>query len=279
MDVIESLISDLNAETSELVSDIGPLTRERWETLTPAPGWTIGDHVTHLLVVEGRAYLAAADANAFVDMRSVDLAEPGRLDRAVIDRRAMPPVEAVSALLSEREKLVKQLRILPPGTRIPWYGPDMAVASMLTARLMETWAHGQDIRDTLGLAPSASDRLRHICRIGVATRQFSYLVNNRQAPDTPIAVALSAPDGDSWFFGDDEAQDNVSGSALDFCLVVTRRRHLADTALVAFGDKASEWLTIAQAYAGAPGEGRQPGQHLRNHNGAANEFDIRRPHL
>lgn len=141
---------------------------------------------------------------------------------------------------------------------------------MLTARLMETWAHGQDIRDALRLAPSASDRLRHICRIGVATRHFSYLVNKRDVPEAPIAITLSAPDGASWFYGDEKARDTVSGSALDFCLVVTRRRHFADTALVASGDTALEWLAIAQAYAGAPGEGRKPGQFVNDNDHSAN---------
>lgn len=270
MDVIQSLASDLNAETSELINVIGSLTRKQWDTLTPAPGWTIGDQVTHLLVVDSRASLAAEDVSAFADVRSADLADPARLDKAVIERRATPPAEAVIELLAERDKLVKQLRSLPPRARIRWYGPDMGVASMLTARLMETWAHGQDIRDTLHQAPSASERLRHICRIGVATRQFSYLANNRNAPGTPVAVTLSAPDGGRWFFGDEKAQNSVSGSALDFCLVVTRRRHFADTALVASGDSAIEWLAIAQAYAGAPGDGRKPGQFPYKYDHAAN---------
>lgn len=91
MDVIDSLVGDLNAETDELISVIGPLTRKQWDTLTPAPGWTIGDQVTHLLVTESRACLAAADTSAFAHMRSADLADPGRLDRAVTGRRATPP--------------------------------------------------------------------------------------------------------------------------------------------------------------------------------------------
>ena len=50
---------------------------------------------------------------------------------------------------------------------------------------------------------------------------------------------------------------------MDFCLLVTQRRHVADTALVPEGDIATEWLTIAQAFAGPPGAGRQPGQFAR----------------
>jgi len=56
------------------------------------------------------------------------------------------------------------------------------------------------------------------------------------------------------------AADRVTGTALDFCLVVTQRRHPADTGLVASGPAAEGWIAIAQAFAGPPGPGRTPGQ-------------------
>jgi hypothetical protein len=48
----------------------------------------------------------------------------------------------------------------------------------------------------------------------------------------------------------------VTGSAADFCALVTRRRAPAELDLVAVGPDAQHWLTIAQAFAGPPGEGR-----------------------
>jgi uncharacterized protein (TIGR03083 family) len=46
--------------------------------------------------------------------------------------------------------------------------------------------------------------------------------------------------------------------AHDFCLLVTQRVHRDDTDLVAQGRDATAWLSIAQAFAGPPGEGREP---------------------
>ncbi len=73
-----------------------------------------------------------------------------------------------------------------------------------------------------------------------------------------MRVELEAPGGDRWTWGDQELKDVVAGPAEDFCLVVTQRRHLDDTALTVRGPLAAEWMSIAQAFAGPPTEGRPP---------------------
>lgn len=50
----------------------------------------------------------------------------------------------------------------------------------------------------------------------------------------------------------------VTGTALDFCLLVTQRAHRADVDVRAEGPDAGRWLDIAQAFAGPPGDGRPP---------------------
>jgi len=117
---------------------------------------------------------------------------------------------------------------------------------------MEYWAHGQDVADAVGKQRTPTDRLRHICHLGVRTRGFSYAVRGQTAPDTEVFVSLTGPNGDMWTWGDPAAADRVEGSALDFCLVVTQRRHPDDTDLVINGDAAREWMSIAQAFAGGP---------------------------
>lgn len=143
-----------------------------------------------------------------------------------------------------------------PGTKLPWYGPPMSPASFATARLMEYWAHGQDVVDALELERPGTDRLRHICHLGVRTRAFAYVNRGRPVPTAPIAVRLTSPAGETWTYGDAEATETVTGPALDFCLLVTQRRHRDDTALVATGASAQEWLSVAQCFAGPPGPGR-----------------------
>ena len=134
----------------------------------------------------------------------------------------------------------------------------MSAASSLTARLMETWAHTQDIADALGVTREPTARLRHVAHIGVGARAFSYAARGRPCPATPVRVELTAPDGAVWTWGPADAADRVTGPALDFCLLVTQRRHRDDLALAVDGPAARQWMAIAQAFAG-PRAGRSAG--------------------
>jgi uncharacterized protein (TIGR03084 family) len=135
----------------------------------------------------------------------------------------------------------------------------MGAMSFVSARLMETWAHGQDVADALGVTRAPTGRLRHIAHLGVRSRPFSYLVRGLSAPTDPVGVSLIGPSGETWMWDTEVAPvDHVHGPALDFCLVVTQRRHVADTDLEVQGPAAREWLAIAQAFAGPPGAGRPP---------------------
>src|SRR5205085_3662669 len=129
-------------------------------------------------------------------------------------------------------------RAAPDGLRVPWYGPDMAVASSITARIMETWAHGQDVADALGVRRPPTTRLRHVCDIGIRARPFSYRNRGLAPPETPLRVELTAPDSTVWESGPADAPDRVTGTAVDFALVVTQRRRAAESDLVIADDDA-----------------------------------------
>lgn len=129
---------------------------------------------------------------------------------------------------------------------------------MATARLMETWAHGADVADALGVPRTPTHRLRHIAHLGVRTRDFAFTVHGRTPPAEPFRVCLTAPDGREWTWGPESAAQTVTGSAVDFCRLVTQRVHRTDTDLVATGPDADAWLELAQAFAGPPGAGRTP---------------------
>jgi len=163
--------------------------------------------------------------------------------------------------------LIAAAESMAPATRLPWFGPAMSPASFLTARLMETWSHGLDVVDATGAERLDTDRLRHVARLGVMTRPFSYRIRGLELPPDPVWVELIAPSGDQWTFGEPGASNRVRGTATDFCRVVTQRRHVADTGLIVEGDAAREWMLIAQAFAGPPGEGRRPGQFPRAGDG------------
>ena len=121
---------------------------------------------------------------------------------------------------------------------------------------METWAHGQDIVDALGVERAATGRLRHVADLGIRAMPYSYTVNDLSPPAEAIRVELAGPDGGQWSWGPADAVNRVSGDAVDFCLVVTQRRHFEDTGLMVTGPVAREWIPIAQAFAGPAGPGR-----------------------
>jgi uncharacterized protein (TIGR03084 family) len=262
---MQSLCDDLAAEHRDLDDVVDRLDATDWLIPTPSPGWAIRDQISHLWFYDQRALMALTDLDAFAADAQWLMANGGT-GASVEPGRTIEPTELLARWREDRQRLVDAASVVDPSTRVPWYGPAMAARSFITARLMETWAHGQDVVDALGVTRVPTARLRHVAHIGVRARLFSYAVNNMTMPPVDIAVRLTGPDGEAWSWGEAEPDNDngpvnsVSGSALDFCLVVTQRRHVADTRLDIVGDAATEWIGIAQAFAGGAGTGRQPGQ-------------------
>ena len=260
--VLTGVLADLVAEGDALDAVVAGLDAGQWATPTPAQGWTVAHQIAHLAWTDDVATLAAADPAAFADVQSRAAAAFGSgeplVDRLAAERAGDP--ELLTTWRVGRGRLATALTAVPRGTKLPWFGPPMSPTSMATARIMETWAHGQDVADALHVPHPPSDRLRHVAHIGVRTRDFAYLVNDRTPPTEPFRVELVGPSGELWAWGPSDAAQHVTGPALDFCLLVTQRRHRADLSLVAAGAQADEWLGLAQAFAGPPGGGRVAGQ-------------------
>ena len=252
---MDTLCDELTAEHEDLDRIVADADLE---VPTPAPGWAVRDQITHLWFFDQRALMALTDPDAFrVDAEA--LLRSGT-DVANEQGRDLPSEELLDRWRADRRHLVDVARTVDPKLRVPWYGPAMGARSFITARLMETWAHGQDVVDGLHAHRAPTDRLRHVAHIGVGARPFSYVANGREPNEAPVRVELVGPSGDEWTWGPEDAPDRVTGPALDFCLLVTQRRHRDDLAVVAEGANADEWLGIAQSFAGPPGEGRRPGQ-------------------
>jgi uncharacterized protein (TIGR03084 family) len=257
------LVEDLRAETLDLERVLAPLSVADWETPTPAPGWAVRDQVSHLAWFDDAAVQAVTAPGEFRAATAEALAEALDTDEIAARYRSLEVAGLRAWFAAARSRLLEVLAGMDAKARIPWYGPDMSAASFVTARLMETWAHGQDIVDAVGASRPPTDRLRHVAHIGVRALPYSFAVQGRPAPADPVRVELSLPSG---------AADVVRGTALDFCLVVTQRRHIADVSLDVSGPVAMEWLSIAQAFAGPPGPGRRPGQFARTSRGADNDM-------
>ena len=251
------IVDDLRAESDALDGLVADLPAERWAEATPAPGWTIAHQIAHLLWTDRVALLSVNDEAGFTEVLGSAAEDPsGFVDRGAEEIADAEPAELLADWRATRHQLHDALLTVPDGRKLPWFGPPMSAASMATARLMETWAHGLDVADALGVKRPATSRLRSIAHIGVRTRDFAFAINGLAAPTDPFRVELVAPDGSAWTWGPEDAPQRVTGSAEDFCLLVTQRRSLAALDVTAEGDDAQRWLTIAQAFAGPPGPGR-----------------------
>jgi uncharacterized protein (TIGR03084 family) len=242
---------------------VADLPEPAWASPTPAEGWTIAHQIAHLHWTDRQSILAATDPGEFMNevARFASSDDPlGYVDAGAEALIGEPPADLLATWREGRAVLIDALAQVPPGMKLPWFGPPMSVASMATARIMETWAHGQDIADTLGVGREPTARLRHVAHIGIRARDFAFFAHGIDAPGEEFRVELQGPNGEEWTWGPADAAQVVTGFALDFCLLVTQRRHRADCAVAALGDDADRWLDIAQAFAGPPGPGRAQGQ-------------------
>jgi uncharacterized protein (TIGR03084 family) len=256
-EALDGLVDDLEAESAALDALVAGRDAEDWTLATPAPGWSIAHQIGHLLWTDRVALTSITDEAAFAEILAAAGADPdGFVDAAAEDLARRPPAELLAQWRDTRAALHQALREVPGGRRLQWFGPPMSAASMATARLMETWAHGLDVADALGVSVASTDRLRAVAHLGVRTRDFAFAVHGLTPPAEPFRVELSAPDGGVWTWGPEDAAQRVSGPALDFCCLVTQRRPRGELAVRAEGEDATQWLQIAQAFAGPPGAGR-----------------------
>ncbi|WP_082748818.1 TIGR03084 family metal-binding protein [Nocardioides jensenii] len=267
-DVLDGVLADLAAETEQLDARVAGLSDDQWRTPTPAPAWDVATQVAHLAWTDEAAVAAARAAGG--DKESWDalvleaLGDPANVvDNGALEGGRAPVDKLLARWREGRVALADALRAVPDGVKLPWFGPPMSPTSMATARFMETWAHSHDVHDALvsigvlAAPPEPTDRIVHVAHIGVRTRNFSFATNDLTPPPEEFRVELISPSGEQWAYGPEDAAQGVSGSAYDFCLLVTQRINRADTDLVATGPDADTWLDIAQCFAGQPGEGRK----------------------
>ena len=248
---MDQICDDLQAEHDALDAVVANISEDVWTAATPAEGWDVKDTIMHLIQADMAASMAVDEPERFGEAKAAMARGDNSLDFfATVEGKT--GAEVLELWRSERAKMLSAFRGRGPKDRIPWFGPDMSTLSFATARLMETWSHGQDVADTVGVAWPSTDRLKHVCHIGVSTRGWSYMVRGRDIPDGPVRLELTSPSGEVWTWGPEDAADRITGSAEEFALVATQRRQPSGTSLVTEGPLATEWLGIAQAFAGAP---------------------------
>ena len=196
------MVADLRAESDDLDVLVAELSAETWAAKTPAPGWTIAHQIAHLLWTDRVALSAVTDEAGFAAVLEEAAKDPaGFVDAGAEELAVTPPDRLLADWRQTRVRLHDELMGVADGRKLPWFGPPMSAASMATARLMETWAHGLDVADALGVKRPATARLRSIAHIGVRTRNYAFAINGLTPPPDPFRVELRAPDGSTWVVG------------------------------------------------------------------------------
>ena len=252
-----SLIQDLLDENQALDAFVSGLSEAQWREPTVFFGWSTFDEIMHLIYVDRFALVSIVDPPRFAEMREAQRqAVMAGTEMSVLTRQEFGELGKQALLAFWRgqyRELIAQMSTRPLDGRIAWFGPDMGIGSMVAARQMEVWAHGQDIYDLFRQKRAPAARLRNICDLGVRTYGWSFANRQLPRPGPAPRVSLTAPDGSVWSWNDD-ADDSVTGPAEDFAMIVTQRRNVLDTRIICQGETALRWMAIAQCFAGPPAD-------------------------
>ena len=255
-------VEDFGAESEALYRVLEPLDDVDLAQPTLFKAWTFDDVLQHLHIWNKAAQKAVQDPDAFTAMLAELMQDLQQDSMRAWESRMLDGMTGRPLLQAWRDgcnELCTVFAELDPKTRLRWAGPDMSARSSITARQMETWAHGQAVFDQLGVERRDQDRIRNIAVLGVNTYGWAFKNRGLDIPQPAPVVRLTSPSGDRWEWNTHDGPDLVEGSAVEFCQVVTQTRNIADTSLRVAGDNATAWMKIAQCFAGPPEEPPAPG--------------------
>ena len=247
-------VQDFLDESEALFAAVRTLEEEDFDRETQFKGWTVEDVLRHLHYWNRAVDFAAEGEKAFGGLKErVEAAIAAGKSLREVERKAVPETGRVlrASWIGFARALAKRWQEIDPKARLPWIGPEMSARSAITARQMETWAHGFEIFDLLGLEREEQDRIRNIVVLGVNTFGWSHKVQGLDVPEAMPKLVLEAPSGAIWEFGEESA-GRIEGRATDFAAVVTQTRALGDTGLMLEGKVAETWMAHAQCFAGPP---------------------------
>lgn len=268
----DEVVKAFREESEALDALVADLDEATLLTRTQFKDWSVADVLGHLYIWNDAAALTLTDGDAFSAFFSNVVAamhEPGGL--RAFERGLLAEKSATSILDAWQQSVAATSRVYANAdlkTRVRWGGPDMSARSCISARLMETWAHGQAIFDCFGVERVDTDRIYSIVVLGVNTFAFNHKINGLDVPEHVPLVELTAPSGTVWTLGDADSGSRIAGTATAFCQVVTQTRNVADTHLEVSGETARNWMRIAQCFAGPPTPPPAPGTRYLQQPGA-----------
>lgn len=254
-DAFAQLLIDHRDEVAALDGLLSGLSEEGWLMPTPAEGWDTRDAAAHLAIGDEMALECVLLDRIPLEMQQgMDAVAQGEeairgYEGAHLQRgRTLAPNDVLAWWRGGNVALHDAFCDLDPSRRLPW-GPNlMSPMSFVTARLMETWAHGLDCFDSARVEPVDTDRLRHVAVLALRALPYAYMVAGLPTPG-PVRLELEGPSGDRWNLGPDDAPTVIRGSAGDWCRVAVHRDRRGERGrLVGEGPDAANVIQHAQAY-------------------------------
>lgn len=247
---MDDVVAALRGQIDELDALVSGLDGDDWELPSACPGWTLADVLVHLAQTNEVAVASVEgrwdEVTALWGQRDGNVDELAGAAVETSSRRSGAEVRAWWQATAAA--MVAAFESTDPGARVPWVVGDMAARTLCTTRLSETWIHTTDVAHGLGAIVAPTDRLWHVARLVHRTVPYAFQRAGQPAPG-PVRFDLTAPDGSSWTFGDDDAPTVVRGPAHDLCLVAGQRTDAAGTALVATGPDADSVLVLVRTFA------------------------------
>lgn len=245
---VREAVAELAAEQESLETVLRSLTPEQWRTPTPAAGWDVRDSVSHLADTEEIAHDTASGGPRQLNAEALSFSSPEAFTESGCEKgRAMDPGDVLDWWVRGAVRTRKVLEAMDPKDRVPW-GLGMSARSFASARLMEHWAHGLDIRAAVGVEANVTPRLRTVAWLIIRAFPYAFRVAKREQPAGAVRVDL-AFEGDTWTFGPEDADSRITGEAGEFCRVGVQRMKLADAStLKAEGELAEASLQVARAF-------------------------------
>ena len=252
---LAEIVADLRAEGDQLYKFLLTLDDEDWSKETKFKSWTPNDVVGHLHFFDYVGVESHKGEEAFAAV-AAKLGEPGYIEKYLDGATGKELAERWIKTLHE---MCDRFSTSESSRRLKWFGPDMGISMFTTARLMETWSHSWAIYDMKGESREQFDRIKSIATIGVKTYGWTFVNRKVDVPEPKPYIEITAPSGEIWTWNEPQADNKITGDAVEFCQVVSQVRNIADVNLTVEGGPATQWMEVAQCFAGPPNDPPAPG--------------------
>ena len=254
---------DFRDECNAVYSILENLKEQDYELPTQFKGWTFNNVIGHLHVWNYAADISLKDGDEWKNfansaMQALGSGSSMNEFEQTITKGIKGP-ELLSMWKEYYTDMTERFAVADPKKRVKWMGPDMSVRSSISARHMETWAHAQELYDSLGLDRINEDRIKNIVIIGNNTFKWCFTVHNKTLPSIKPYLKLISPSGAIWEYNEPSEEHKIEGLAEEFCQVVTQVRNIKDVNLKITGSIADEWMSVAQCFAGGAEQPPLPG--------------------